>query len=103
MKVKVFAVSAVATFAALFLSAADNTNKQVSCEGGVCKIDVKCEKVCKEKQCLSRVVHEPGCPQGGLEKPLGKSFRGRESHNAEALGENESGARSENGGGKRGS
>ena len=51
MKVKVFAVSAVATFAALFLSAADNTNKQVSCEGGVCKIDVKCEKVCKEKQC----------------------------------------------------
>lgn len=53
MKVKVFAVSAVASFAALFLSAADNTNKKASCEGGACKIDVKCEKVCKEKQCLS--------------------------------------------------
>lgn len=54
MKVKVFAVSAVASFAALFLSAADNTNKKASCEGGACKIGVKCEKVCKEKQCLSK-------------------------------------------------
>ena len=54
MKAKVFAVSAVASFAALFLSAADNTNKKASCEGGACKIGVKCEKVCKEKQCLSK-------------------------------------------------
>ena len=54
MKVKVFAVSAVTSFAALFLSAADNTNKKASCEGGACKIGVKCEKVCKEKQCLSK-------------------------------------------------